>query len=90
MLGNARRGWQPIRFVSAQTPPTLLLHGTDDTLVHPRETVDLAQRFLDAHVPVVCRLYAFRSHNDPVAALSLPLRLRREWAPGQATTFNGS
>lgn len=62
--------WRPVAFVNGRSPPALLVHGSDDTLVHPLETVDLAQRLGDAGTPVECRIYPYSSHQDTVAALS--------------------
>jgi acetyl esterase/lipase len=66
--------WRPIALVSPQAPPTLLLHGMNDTLVLPRETLELDQELIAAGVPVECHLYEKAGHTDTVAALSLPFR----------------
>ena len=66
--------WQPIRLVSARTPPALLVHGLDDYMIHPQEAVDFDEKLRAAGVPVECRLYRDAGHTATVAALSLPLR----------------
>ena len=71
---HAASEWQPIQLVSARTPPTLIVHGLDDNMVHPREAVDFNERLRAAGVPVDCRLYTGAGHMVPVAALSLPMR----------------
>jgi dipeptidyl aminopeptidase/acylaminoacyl peptidase len=67
--------WRPINYASERAPPTLLLHGTSDTMVHVRETRDLEKRLREAGVSVESHLYEGSSHWDTVAALSVPLRL---------------
>jgi acetyl esterase/lipase len=66
--------WQPIALVRERAPVALLVHGTNDTLVHPREAVELAAKLRAAGVPVECRIYAGSTHFDTIAAFSLPLR----------------
>jgi len=41
----------PIRFVEANTPPTLLIHGGRDELVSIRQSERLAERLTQSHVP---------------------------------------
>jgi acetyl esterase/lipase len=68
--------WQPVRFVSASSPPTLLLHGLDDTVVSPDHTREL-QSALEAHgVPVEAHFYPGRTHVDTVGSFSLIIRGR--------------
>lgn len=68
------RDWRPVALVSADSRPALLLHGTDDFVVHPREAVDLERHLHEAGAPVECHLYPGASHWDTVAAFSLPSR----------------
>jgi acetyl esterase/lipase len=70
--------WQPIGLVRAHTPPALLLHGTDDTMVHPRETVELEQKLTAVGVPAECHLYPYRTHEDTVAAFAITMRSRAD------------
>jgi acetyl esterase/lipase len=68
--------WQPVRFVDAQAPPTLLLHGLDDTEVAPQQTVALYDALVHADVPVQMHLFPHRGHADMVAAFALLVRWR--------------
>jgi acetyl esterase/lipase len=68
--------WQPIRFVDAQAPPTLLLHGLDDKEVLPQEAVELHDALVRAHVRVEMHLFAHRGHADTVAPFALLVRWR--------------
>ena len=60
------KDWQPIRFVDAQAPPTLLLHGLDDKEVLPQEAIDLRDALVRNHVRVELHLYPHRGHPDTV------------------------
>ncbi len=70
------RDWQPIRFVDEHAPPTLLLHGLDDTEVLPQEAIDLRDALLRTHVRVELHLYPHRGHGDTVASFALLARWR--------------
>jgi acetyl esterase/lipase len=61
---------QPINFVRSDAPPMLLLHGTDDTTVMPKNSRNLAAALTALGVPVTLKLYEKRSHADTVAALA--------------------
>jgi acetyl esterase/lipase len=61
---------QPIRFVSPGAPPVLLLHGTDDTRVRPRNTERLAQRIQEVGGSVTATLYQGVTHSGILLALS--------------------
>jgi len=65
---------QPIEFVSAAAPRTLLVHGTDDKRVLPEHSQRLAQRLEEEGVPVTLRLYDGTGHVRVVAALAPPLQ----------------
>ena len=65
---------QPIEFVSAAAPRTLLVHGTDDKRVLPEHSRRLAQRLEEEGVPVTLRLYDGTGHVRVVAALAPPLQ----------------
>ena len=60
--------------VLGRSPTALLIHGTEDYLVHPREAVELERRLRAAGVRVECRIYTGASHFDTVSAFSIPLR----------------
>ena len=68
--------WQPIRFVDAHSPPTLLLHGTDDKEVFPREAVQLRDVMLREHLRVELHLYEHKGHGDTVAPFAPVARWR--------------
>jgi acetyl esterase/lipase len=65
---------QPINFVDSQAPPMLLVTGTEDTVVQPRNTQRLASRLRDAGVPVREILYPRLGHIEIVLGLSSRLR----------------
>jgi acetyl esterase/lipase len=68
--------WQPIRFVDAESPPTLLLHGLEDKEVEPKQTVELRDALVAHHVPVEMHLYPHARHGDTVAPFALLARKR--------------
>jgi acetyl esterase/lipase len=80
------KDWQPIRFVDAQAPTTLLLHGLDDKEVLPQEAIELRDALVRNHVPVDLRLYPHRGHPDTVASFA-PLARWRTPAVEDAATF---
>jgi acetyl esterase/lipase len=61
---------EAITFASAPLPPALLIHGTADTIVYPRNSERLAAAWRAAGAPVELRLYPDVGHVDVVAALS--------------------
>ena len=65
---------QPIRFVSAASPPALLLSGDDDSVVGPRNTRRLAASLRDDGVQVREILYPGVSHLMLVGSLAAPYR----------------
>jgi acetyl esterase/lipase len=68
--------WQPIRFIDARAPPTLLLHGTNDKEVLPEEAVALRDAMLALHLRVELHLYEHRGHGDTVAPFAPIARWR--------------
>jgi acetyl esterase/lipase len=68
--------WQPIRFVDAHSPPTLLLHGTDDKEVLPQEAAELRDAMARDHLRVELHLYPHRGHGDTVASFAPVARWR--------------
>lgn len=68
--------WQPIRFVDARSPPTLLVHGTDDKEVFPQEAIQLRDEMLRQHLRVELHLYPHRGHGDTVASFAPIARWR--------------
>jgi acetyl esterase/lipase len=65
---------QPINFVTDQAPPTLLLHGLDDTRVKPFNSEHLATALTENDIKVTIKLYPDASHGITVGALAKPLR----------------
>ncbi len=65
---------QPITFARADAPPLLLIHGTADTVVRPRNSQALADRLRALGAPVELRLYPGKSHNDLIISLSPAFR----------------
>jgi acetyl esterase/lipase len=67
--------WQPVSLIKGLSPPALILHGTDDFLVPPREAVALDLKLRTAGVNVECHFYSETTHFDVVAAFSVPFRI---------------
>ena len=68
--------WQPIRFVDASAPPTLLLHGLADKEVLPQEAIELRDALRGHSVRVVLHLYPHRGHAATVAPFARLARWR--------------
>ena len=78
-LGNAPdpRQTQPISFARADAPPLLLVTGTADEEVRPRNAVSLAAREAAlGNRTTMLREYKGLSHNDVIMAMSKPFRRR--------------
>lgn len=67
---------QPIHFARADAPPMLLVTGTADTTVRPRNALRLAVALRALHAPVAVRNYPDQTHEAIVMALSVPFRAR--------------
>ena len=67
---------QPIVFARADAPPMLLVTGSADTTVRPRNAIRLAARLRALGAPVVLRNYPGQTHEGIVMALSVPYRKR--------------
>jgi acetyl esterase/lipase len=65
---------QPIKFVTARAPRTLLIHGTGDRRVLPEHSERLARSLADAGVPVTLKFYDGTGHIRVVAAMAPPLQ----------------
>jgi acetyl esterase/lipase len=61
---------EAITFAKAPLPPALLIHGTADTTVYPRNSTNLAAAWRVAGAPVELKLYPEVGHIDVVAAFS--------------------
>jgi acetyl esterase/lipase len=78
MLGPPARyaDSQPINFVRAGAPRMLLVHGSKDDTVWPKNSRNLASALTARGVPVTLKFYPHVGHADTVAALSAPARGR--------------
>lgn len=72
---------QPINFASAGDPPALLLHGSEDTTVKPRQSTRLSDRLEAAGVEVRHIVYEGIGHIRIMTALS-------RWTRGSAPSLN--
>jgi acetyl esterase/lipase len=70
---NNRDASQPINFVTATTPPALLIHGTGDELVFPSNSETMARRLAEHGVDVTLKLYKGVGHAKVAVELSPPL-----------------
>jgi acetyl esterase/lipase len=71
IFGGANRPEiEAISFAKAPLPPALLIHGTADITVHPRNSENLAAAWRRAGAPVELKLYPEVGHIDMVAAFS--------------------
>jgi acetyl esterase/lipase len=61
---------QPVNFVDGQAPPALLLHGLDDRVVYPSNTISLAARIAAAGGRVSRVLYPGTGHIDIILAFT--------------------
>jgi acetyl esterase/lipase len=68
--------WQPVRFVTPQSPPTLLVHGTADDVVSIKHAEKLRDVLQANHVRVETHFYPDKVHADTVAAMSVLARGR--------------
>ncbi|MEP7243613.1 MAG: alpha/beta hydrolase [Gammaproteobacteria bacterium] len=68
--------WQPLRFVTHESPPGFLAHGLSDHLVSVAQTEQLRDALRMNDVRVEAHLYPGLGHADTVAALSIPARNR--------------
>ena len=67
---------QPVKLVRADAPPMLLVTGSADTIVDPRETASLGAALRAAGAQVEARNYPGVGHNEIMAAMSRPFRDR--------------
>ena len=61
---------EAITFAKAPLPPILLIHGTSDTTVYPRNSTNLAVAWRAAAAAVELKLYPDVGHVDVIAAMS--------------------
>ena len=65
---------QPINHVDGRNAPMLLLAGSTDTTVLPRNTVRLAARIRAAGGPVESHIYSGIDHKEIIGAMGVPFR----------------
>jgi acetyl esterase/lipase len=71
---DRRPDTQPVTHVSPGAPPALLMTGTDDSAVLPRNSERLAAKLREAGVPAQIVRYPGAGHARTVAAFALPFR----------------
>ncbi len=67
---------RPVAFARNGGPPTLLIHGADDTVVEPVAAEMMAQALKKARVPVIKRIYPGIGHAGLIVTFAQPLRWR--------------
>lgn len=67
---------QPIHYVSASSPPMLLITGSEDTTVRPHNSHDLAKALKAAGRDGEVKDYPGLDHEDIIMALSRPFRFK--------------
>jgi acetyl esterase/lipase len=65
---------QPLHFARADAPPLLLVTSSKDTVVRPKNAINLAARLKALGAPVELRNYPGLSHEGVAMALSVPFR----------------
>lgn len=65
---------QPVHYVNGDEPPMLLMQGTTDKVVRPRNATSLAMALRQEGEPVELRLYPDIGHSAILLALSRPFR----------------
>ncbi len=65
---------QPIHFVTAKAPPMMLLSGSTDTTVKPRNSRVLAEAVAKAGGKAELRIYPDIDHSEIIMALARPFR----------------
>src|SRR5580704_2920242 len=77
IFGSANNAdMEAITFAKAPLPPALLIHGTADDTVYPRNSEHLAAAWRKAGAPVELKLYPGVGHIDVVAAFADLLQSR--------------
>ena len=82
---------QPITFARADAPPLLLVTGTADTEVRPRNAINLAARQQAlGNTTTRLRQYSGLDHNDLIMALSKPFRSKAPLLEESLAFLHGS
>lgn len=76
-VAEQRDASQPINFVSEKAPPTLLIHGLDDSRVKPANSKNLAEKLRLHNVPVSAHYYEGVGHVGTVGSL---IRFLSPWS----------
>jgi acetyl esterase/lipase len=67
---------QPVNYVRADVPPFLILHGSADTTVRPRNALSLYNKLKSAGADVSMKIYPGVGHVGMITAFARPLRSR--------------
>ncbi len=67
---------QPVNYVRADTPPFLILHGSDDTTVRQRNAISLYNKLKSAGADVTLKIYLGIGHVGMITAFAPPFRYR--------------
>lgn len=67
---------QPINYVRSDAPPFLILHGSDDTTVRPRNAQSLFDKLKSVGAAVTLKIYPGIGHIGMITAFARPLRYR--------------
>ncbi len=67
---------QPIHYADASAPPMLLLHGSDDDTVWPKNSINLDRKLRSLGVSSELKIYPGLGHAGIVTALARPFRGR--------------
>lgn len=65
---------QPLAYARKDAPPMMLVTGTEDTTVRPKNARNLAAKLKALGAPVELKEYVGQGHEDIAMALSLPFR----------------
>jgi acetyl esterase/lipase len=65
---------QPVSFAKGHHPPVLLLHGTGDGIVYPKNSTELAEKLQRSGTPVQLKLYSGVGHLEIIGAMGFSLR----------------
>ncbi|MEO6608524.1 MAG: alpha/beta hydrolase [Aestuariivirga sp.] len=67
---------QPINYVRADAPPFLILHGSADTTVRPRNATSLFEKLKSVGADVSLKIYPDIGHIGMITAFARPFRYR--------------